>query len=336
MKQAFKNPLFLIGFLFITGLVILSFIYTAAVHNKVHQVMFLFDKNGKLEAASPISPRWKLPFGTDRPGNDMLSKILLGAKYTILGALSVAAIRMAMAIPIGLFLGLHLKRYKKYIASLVDSFHFIPLTVIAFYILVPVLMEPENGFRISLFARMFLEVIILAALTVPVIAVVIGNETGRLIQNEYVMCAKTLGAGQWRLIIKHIIPGMKEKLFVLFGQQMRQALIVLSHLGYLKLFFGGSHVTMGGEDPPMSITYEWSGIIGDTFNYLHTAVWVPLIPISCFAVTMIAVSFMIEGYVQATAGHTHYYKKKRQKIRIYKIKSDPEKEEFVLVRKTSL
>jgi peptide/nickel transport system permease protein len=297
--------------------------------------MFLFGKNGNLEAASPISPRWKLPFGTDRAGNDMLSKILLGAKYTILGALSIAVFRMAMAIPIGILLGLYLKRYKKYISSLVDSFHFIPLTVISFYILTPVLMEPEDGFRMGLFVRMFLEVIILAALTVPVIAVIIGNETGRMLRNEYIICAKTLGAGQWRLIIKHIIPGMKEKLFVLFGQQMMQALIVLSHLGYLKLFFGGSHVSMGGDDPPMSITYEWSGLIGDTFNYLHAAVWVPLTPIICFAITMIAVSFIIEGYVQATTGHTHYFKRKKQKRSVQKIESYPRKEEFQLVRKTS-
>jgi peptide/nickel transport system permease protein len=336
MKNAFKNPMFLLGFLYIFGLVVISFVYSAAVHNKVHQVLYLLDKNRHMVAVAPISPRWSLPLGTDRMGFDMLSKILLGAKYTILGAIIIGLIRMVIAVPIGMFLGVYLKRYKKYVNGIVDSFHFIPLTVIAFYILYPVLWEPKSGFHTSLWERMSMEVIILALLTVPVIAVVIGNETGRIIENEYVVCARTLGAGKWRVIIKHIVPGLKEKIFVLLGQQTMQALIVLAHLGYLELFFGGTRVKYGFDvDPPTSITNEWSGLIGNTFRYLHIAAWVPLSPIVCFAISMIAISFMVEGYVQATAGHSHYFKKKKGDARKKEVSVKPEEDSFVLQKEIS-
>jgi len=337
MKSPWKNPLFLIGSIFIVGLLLASFLYSEISHNHVREFRFLYDKSGNLIEASPISPKWNIPFGTDRMGYDMFTKVLIGAKFTILGALAVAIVRMVIAVPIGLLLGTYFRKQKKYITGLVDSFHFIPLSVIAVYILDPVLMEGPGGFHNTMFQRILTEVIILALLTVPVISVLIGNEASRAYQEEFVTCSRTLGASKFRMIRKHLFPAMREKIFVIFGQQVMQALIIFSHLGLFHLFFGGTHVPNGDLtiDPPTSITNEWSGLIGDTFRYLHAAIWVPLTPIFCFAITMLAISFMIEGYVQATTGHSHYFKRKKRRHIIKTMESLPIKIEIEKFKKIS-
>ena len=339
MKSAWKNPLFLIGFLFITGLLIISYIYSGIHDNHVPKYRWLYDADGKIIGGSPQPPSLKNPLGTDKEGYDMLGKALAGAKYTILSALAVAALRMLIAVPLGLILGVYFKRMKRFVNGFIDSFHFIPLTILAYYLLIPVLWMPNGGFQTTMFERIAGEVLILAVLTVPVIMVLIGNEAGRIVEQEFVLAAKTLGASKIRMIIKHVFPALREKVFVIFGQQLMQTLIIFAHLGLLKLFLGGTKVSYDPyfADPPQTITYEWSGLIGDTYKLLQWIPWVPLTPIGCFALTMLAVSFMIEGYVQATSGHSHYFKKgKRKKTAAVPMKKEiPKREDLQLYKKSS-
>ena len=313
MKNVFKQPLFLIGFFFIAVMIAASFSYSFIWGNEIRKLYYVYE-NGKLLEGAPLSPRWSYPLGTDALGYDLLGKILIGAKYTILASIAVAALRVFIAMPFGFLLGTLFHKQKKYINGLIDSFHYVPLTIIAYYILRPILWEPYEGFQTSLAERLIIEVVLLALLTFPVIVVLIGNEASLIYKQEFVLCAKTLGAGPIRLMTKHVYPILREKLFVIFGQEMMQTLIILSHLGLLKLFLGGTNIDYSRmPDPPQSISYEWSGLIGDSFRYIQTAPWIPLTPIFCFAATMLAVALMIEGYVRATSGKSHYFKNPRKR-----------------------
>ncbi|WP_064092003.1 ABC transporter permease [Rossellomorea aquimaris] len=337
MKNVFKQPLFLIGFLFITLMLVASFTYTFIWGIDIRKLYYIYE-NGKLVEGAPLSPRWSFPFGTDQLGYDLLGKILIGAKYTILATIAVAALRVLIALPFGFLLGTFFSKQKNYINGLIDSFHYVPLTIIAYYILRPVLWEPFEGFQTSLAERLIVEVLILSLLTVPVIVVLIGNEASLIHKQEFVLSAKTLGAGPFRIIRKHIYPVLREKLFIIFGQEMMQTLIILSHLGLLRLFLGGTNIDYSGmADPPRSISYEWSGLIGDAFRYIQTAPWIPLTPILFFAATILSVAFMIEGYVRATSGRSHYFKKPRKMNRTNINKKElyqPTPEDFEYSQKT--
>lgn len=308
-KNVWRNPLFLTGFTFIAVMLVASFVYTMVWGNKVRRLYFI-SVEGVVVESSPISPKWLFPFGTDPLGLDMLGKIIIGAKYSIITALVIAFLRVLLAIPLGLILGTFLMKYKKYINGWIDSFHYIPLTILAYFLLEPVLWEPFEGFSTSIVERFVIEILILTLLIVPILSALLGNEVSILYKQEFIMSAKTLGAGKWRIIFKHILPSMKEKLVILFGQQFMQTLIIFIHLGLLSLFLGGTDVDYQlVNDPPRSMTYEWSGLIGDSFRYLQGAPWIPLTPILFFSATMLSVSLMIEGYVQATSGQSYYKNK---------------------------
>ncbi|WP_335872778.1 ABC transporter permease [Bacillus sp. 2205SS5-2] len=310
MRQALKQPLFLIGFTIIFLFLVSSFMYTIIWDNEVRQEFFLRSDDGKIIDASPYGPTGSYIFGTNKEGRDLFGKVIIGAKYTILAAVAVAILRMVLSIPLGFLLGTLFRKQKRFINGFSDSFHFIPLTIVAVYLLRPILIMPMDGFENTLIERLGIEVFILAALSVPILATLIGNETAIVYQKEYVQCAKTIGAGNGRIIRKHIYPALREKLFVLFGQQMMQTLIIFAHLGVLKLFLGGTVVSYGlVSDPPRSLTNEWSGLIGDSIHWIQTAPWIPLAPILCFALVMLAVAMMIEGYVMATSGRSHYFGK---------------------------
>lgn len=99
---------------------------------------------------------------------------------------------------------------------------------------------------------------------------------------------------------KHLLPELSTRLVLLFAQQMIQVLILLAHLGVLAIFIGGAE-TLALGDPlnvqlvDIPLAGEWSGIIGMSFMKLQAAPWVILIPLSCFAVTILALNLIIQG-----------------------------------------
>jgi peptide/nickel transport system permease protein len=315
IKRLFTQPLFLIGFIIISTLVISSFVYTLAFNDEIPQDYYLYDEKGTLVDASPLPPSKDIWFGTDLHGFHMLYKIIIGAKFTILAALGIAFLRVVVAIPVGILLSSYLTKSRKYINGFVDSFHYIPLSLIAYYILYPVLYMSPSGFAYSFTERVLIEVFVLTMLTLPILGVLIGNESSSVMKKDFIFSARTLGASKWHLITKHILPSLKEKFIIMFGQQVVQVLLLFSHLGLLKLFFGGTFVSYDPlfKDPPTSFTLEWSGLIGDAQRHLLTAIWIPLTPILFFAITIYAVNLMVEGYTTVNMGETRPKKKKMKR-----------------------
>lgn len=295
-----RQPYFLIGFFVLAFFLGGSFLYEWIWGNVPRQIFFI-SENGRVVEGAPISPKWEIPFGTDQYGYDLLGKLMIGGKYTILAALVIAALRMVIAAPFGYMLATYLQRHRPWIGGLADSLHYIPLTLFAAYILYPVLWMPVEGFTNGIGVRIAIQVILMSLLTMPIVAVLIGNEAALLYRQEYVTAAKVLGAKESRIIREHLYPQMREKLAILFGQQVIETFIILAHLSLLDLFLGGTKVSYDPlfGDPPMSISYEWSGLFGSTFRYLLGAPWLPLFPVLFIALLILAVSLMLEGYLRS-------------------------------------
>ncbi|RIW37275.1 ABC transporter permease subunit [Bacillus salacetis] len=313
-RSIWRHPFFLTGFIFIAVLLIASFAYSFLWGDEVRKLYYISVDSVPVESA-PISPKWEFPFGTDPLGLDMLGKVIIGAKYTIIAALAIGFLRVFISLPLSFVLGVYFQKYRKYYNGTVDSFHYIPFSILAYFLLYPVLWEPFEGFSTSMPERFFIEITVLTVLIVPIISSLLGNEIAHVYKSEFILSAQVMGAGRFRIILKHILPAIREKLVILFGQQVMQTLIVFIHLGLLKLFLGGTDVDYQlVHDPPKSMTMEWSGLIGDTFRYLQGAPWVPLTPILFFAATMFAVALMMEGYIQATSGYSYYGKRIKEKV----------------------
>ncbi|MDX1771088.1 MAG: ABC transporter permease subunit [Planococcaceae bacterium] len=314
MKSVWRQPLFILGFGIISFFLVGSFLFEW-IFGSIPKQTFFIEENGRAVEAPPISPYWKHPLGTDEFGYDMFAKIMIGAKYTILGAMAVAALRMFIAVPLGYVIGTYLQRQRSWINGIIDPIHYVPMTIFAVLLLSPVLWMPMEGFTTTVFERVVIQVVIMAVITVPIVASLIGNEANLLYQQEYILAARTLGASRRRIIIRHLVPQMREKMAVLYGQQVVESLIVFAHLGLLKLFLGGTLVSYDPmfADPPKSIAYEWAGLFGNSFRYLQGAPWLPLAPAISFALVILAIAAMIEGYTRATNGQVNMKRRKKMK-----------------------
>ncbi|MBO8156588.1 MAG: ABC transporter permease subunit [Bacillaceae bacterium] len=341
-----KNLKFATGFTFLFGLTLYSVIYTLGAENPVKQVMLLKDEEGNIISGPPHPPSFVFWFGSDRFGYDIFDQLIVGAKFTLFFAFLIALLRILIGFVFGLFYAFKLKHtVQKWTEKMVDSIHFLPLSVIALLLLQPILIGYNSQWFYPFWERVFLETAILTILVVPLTTVLIGNEMKLIMKEEFISSAKVLGGSTIHLLKTHILPHLGPRLVILFGQQFIQVLLIFVHLGLFNLFFGGTNKTTGlFKDPPRSISMEWSGLIGSMKDALVTGkYWLVLFTLLAFMISIFAMQLIIQGVKeiqQVKVGVSYKYierrykKRKKEKNLVPAQHPVPTEESFVFVRKT--
>lgn len=280
-----KDKSFLISVTFLLLFVLASIGNTIFLDGKVRQVSMQFDKEGNVEVA-PFPPSLEFPLGTDRKGYDLLHRVIEGAKWSIGAAFLIAFIRTVFGIWFGMFIAFYVKRTFRTFEAAFDSFSVIPMTLIAFFILETVLTFESWEIPPPFYQRVSFQMMVLIVLALPTLSIYFSNETRKLLSEEFMNAARTLGGSKWHLVKRHLFPNLRPLFLIVFMQQFVQALILFLHLGILGIFFGGTIVFSSGEIE--SVSSEWSGLIGLYFRSLSANPWIPLVPIGCFILTIIA------------------------------------------------
>lgn len=276
---------------FIVIFVLLSVGNTLFNDGHIRRVSIQFDEGGT-PVVAPFPPSFQFWLGTDRKGFDLLNLVIEGAKWTIGVSVLIALLRIAFGICFGVFLGTYIKRGFTKIEAFFDSFTIIPMVMIAAFLL-RYAIPFDNGEATSTFLeRASFEIILLTVLAVPTISLYIANEIRKLLTEEFIDAARILGGSKRHIIIKHVFPHLYSTFVIVFMQQFVQTLIILLHLGLLGLFFGGTVIFYEGEIE--SYTYEWSGLIGFYFQSLTVHPWIPLVPITCFGLTIFSGNIIVK------------------------------------------
>ncbi|MBX0359498.1 ABC transporter permease [Halobacillus sp. Nhm2S1] len=306
MKHIWKEPTFLLGFVFIAVMLIGSFAHALFFDSMIPKTPFTYDENGQLEGAPPFAPFDHSILGTDMAGNHLFFYILMGAKYTILGTLAVALLSFGLAFVIGIPLGFVQKiKFFQGFEQVISVMYFIPASLIAYKFLKPLMIEPYDGFPTTLAFRITVEVIVLALLLVPPAAILMANETSEVLKKEYVTSSRVLGGRGWHLFRNHLIPQLKESWLRLLLMQAIQATLILTHLGVFEMFFGGTHVVYGiVVEPPSPITFDWASIIGMYYDTIMTnmpwLIGVPLLFLVLFVLSLIGITNGIQKSLRAS------------------------------------
>ncbi|WP_112182231.1 MULTISPECIES: ABC transporter permease subunit [Paraliobacillus] len=295
----FKNPKFLIGFLIIFGMLVVSVVHSIIQEEPVRQYVLVYDEDGGLVSSKPHPPSKYVPMGSDLLGYSIMDQLITGAKYTILFASGIALLRMLVgflfAIPYVFLLS---NKWRKMFEKVVDSFHYLPLTVLALVLLSPFIMGSTTGFEYSFTERILVQGLILTILVVPLLTVLIGNEMRLILEKEFITGARVLGASNRQIIKKHVMPHLSARLGLIFGQQFIQVLVLLIHLGLFGLFLGGTSVMYDEfhKSPPHSVTYEWSGLISNTREAFMTGYYWIVVPVFlAFIIVIISMQLIVEG-----------------------------------------
>ncbi|GAB6551430.1 ABC transporter permease subunit [Bacillus cereus] len=279
-----RCEIFWVGITFLSVLMIVSIGYTVFFDGNIRELTMMYNEKGELEAA-PFSPSSKFWFGSDVKGRDLVQLIIEGAKWTVGASIIIAILRVIVGGGIGLLLGMYGKRSFPVISSFFDPFSIVPMVMISYFMLNEVLTFDSGAEVVPLYLRVAFQIIVLVCLAVPTVMLYVAQEVKRIKKEEFMLAATVLGGSKWHRLKRHIWPHILPSFLLLVAQQFVSVLLLLLHLGLLKLFFGGT--ILFGLDAD-SVTKEWTGLIGQNFRHLTTHTWIVLIPIAFYSMTILS------------------------------------------------
>ncbi|MBL5769076.1 ABC transporter permease [Heyndrickxia sporothermodurans] len=293
LKKLFKHPLFLIGFIFLFLLVSSSIIHTIFFHEKIPVTTFLYNSRGEIIGSGPFAPLDVPPLGTDSIGRHIFFLLIQGAKYTIGICIIVAGLRVIISSFFGLILGDYISKLNKYISGIVNGFYYIPTALLCYVLLYNVSFEDQYSF----IQKVIFELIILTVVAIPTTSLLIGNQISQVYKEEFITSSKALGGSHIHILRKHVLPHMRPRLLIQFAQETVQVLILLIHLGFFHVFFGGTlEKKLDTEEKVyISLSSEWSGLVGRGFEHIQGWSWNFFGPVIAFIFVILAVKFMIKG-----------------------------------------
>ncbi len=200
-----------------------------------------------------LGPSLAHPFGTDKLGRDIMSRVLYGGRVSLqVGFLSIA-LATAVGVPLGLIGGFVGGLPDDFIMRLMDLILAFPSLILAIWL-------------VSLLGSDMRNVIIaIAFFSIPTYARLIRGITLSIREMEYVMAARSMGAGSPRIMFFHVLPGVLGPLIVLTTLGVSGAIVAGASLSFLGL----------GVSPP---TPEWGAMLADGRNYMRTQWWIAVFP----------------------------------------------------------
>lgn len=210
-------------------------------------------------------PSRRHPFGTDHLGRDLLSRVIHGARVSMVVAITAALASGALGLLAGLAGGYFRGVADTLISALVDMQLSFPPILLAIAIVSALGPSLPNT------------ILVLAITSWTTYARVIRAEALSLREREYVQAARVLGAGSGRLLARHLLPQVLPSMLVLLTLQLGRIVVLEATLSFLGL----------GVQPPEP---SWGNLLADSRDYLTTAWWIALFPGLAITLTVWAVN----------------------------------------------
>jgi peptide/nickel transport system ATP-binding protein/peptide/nickel transport system permease protein len=221
---------------------------------------------GNLFAANQL-PSWSHVLGTDTLGRDVLSRLLVGDRVTLVGVAEALVVFLVLGVPFGLLAGYVGAWTDRVVSWLADLTYSLPAVVIIIVVL--------SVFPSSMLAAM----ITLGVLAAPDIMRVVRSATLPVREELYVKAAEVSGLSRTYILTRHILPRIAGVVIVQGSLLAAVALGVQSGLAFLGLLV---------EAPAPS----WGGMVADGTTALLLHPWLIVPPGAAIAVTMLALSLL--------------------------------------------
>ena len=190
----------------------------------------------------------KFLLGTDHLGRDVLSRVIFGARISLLVAIVTLAVGGTIGVVMGLMAGWYGGFVDEFLMRLVDTFLAIPLILIALVLV------------ITLGQSLWIIVTVLCLFIWPRFARQLRGEVLQLKHMDYVSLAKVSGASTARILFIHIFPGTINTLIVVATLQVGIVILLEATLSFLG----------AGVPPP---TPAWGSMVSDGRDKMAGGVW---------------------------------------------------------------
>ncbi len=213
---------------------------------------------------------WEHIFGTDALGRDYFSRILYGARVSLVIGLCAAIGSGIIGTALGMLAGYYGGRIDSFVTFVVSVRLALPVVLVALAV-------------VSMFGgRLWIVVTILSLLLWDRFAVVVRAATQQLRSQEFVVAAVAMGAGTPRILLGELLPNLAGPLLVVASLEVGHAILLESALSFLGL----------GVQPP---TPSWGLMVAESKGMIFFDARLIALPGAAIALTVLAINLMGDG-----------------------------------------
>jgi peptide/nickel transport system permease protein len=255
-RQLRRNRLSLVGSLIVSSLVVVA----------LAAPLLGLSSPVKLNIAQRFLPpgpgHW---FGTDQLGRDVLSRVIFGARVSLMASVLTMLGAGLPGVLLGIATGVSSARISGVIMRLMDLLMSFPPLLLA----VAVAAALGTGTRSIVMA--------LAVVYLPRIVRVTRGIALSVVSQEYIVAAQALGSPRWRLVLRTVLPNCLSVVVVQLSLYFAEVLLAEAALSFLGL----------GEPPP---TPTWGNILQESQKYIRNAPWIAVFPGCAIAVSVLGLN----------------------------------------------
>jgi len=225
------------------------------------------DQNLMEANQAPSAQHW---FGTDNLGRDLFIRVLYGARISLSIGIVASLINLTIGVLYGGIAGMLGGRVDRVMMNIVDVLYGIP--VLLYVILLMVILKPG-------LTNIFIAIGIAYWLGM---ARIVRGQILSLKEQEYVLAARTMGASNWRILFRHLIPGSMGPIIITMTLAIPEAIFTEAFLSFIGL----------GVAAPMA---SWGVLSSEGVTSLRSYPFQLFFPAMAISITMLSFIFLGDG-----------------------------------------
>lgn len=213
---------------------------------------------------------WLHPLGTDPLGRDYLSRLLYGARISLIIGISVVAIAGLIGTTMGLLAGYFGGRVDMAVTFMVTTRLAMPVILVALAVVA------------IIGSSLWIVILVLGLLKWDRFAVVMRSATQQVRSLDYITAAQASGASTARIILREVLPNIAPHLIVVATLEAASAILLEAALSFLGL----------GVQPPLP---SWGLMVSEAKAYMFFSFWLIALPGTALALLIFAINLAGDG-----------------------------------------